>query len=126
MSLPAPFARLEARMNAAVMNRISNAVAILAGVEVRGIFSDPRARGDVGLLGMVDSRPVFELLTADIPMSVLQHFGPAAATDAYLLIDSPDAADLRLVVHGSAYQVVEHQPDGTGMSRLMLTWEAQS
>lgn len=111
-------------MNAAVIQRLSNAVAIFVGGEqVHGIFDDPHARGDVGMLSMADARPTFTLLTADIPAPVLRWFAPEVDAETPLPDTSPDAADLRLVVRGLAYVVTEHEPDGTGMSTLVLTRE---
>ena len=110
-------------MNAAVFERLSNAVAALAGVEVHGIFDDAHARGDVGMRGMADARPTFTMLTAEIPAPVLRWFDPEVDAETPLPDTSPDAADLRLVVRGLAYVVTEHEPDGTGMSTLVLKRE---
>ncbi len=113
-------------MNAAVFEHLSNAVAALAGVEVRGIFDGPHTRGDVGMLGMADARPTFTLLTAEIPAPVLRWFAPEVDAETPLPDTSPDAADLRLVVRGLAYVVTEHEPDGTGMSTLVLKREPRA
>jgi hypothetical protein len=79
--------------------------ATLAGVEVRGIFDGPHARGDVGMLSMADARPMFTLLTADIPAPVLRWFDPEFDAETPLPDIGPDAVDLRLVVRGLADSV---------------------
>ena len=122
--MPPRFADLESRVNGAVSKHLSNAVATFAGGEqVRGIFDDAHARGDVGMLAMADARPTFTLLTAEIPAPVLRWFAPEVDAETPLPDTRPDAADLRLVVRGLAYVVTEHEPDGTGMSTLVLTRE---
>ena len=125
MSQSTPFARLEQRMNAAVIQRLSNAVATFAsGEQVSGIFDDAHARGDVGMLAMADSRPTFTLLTADIPLAVRNWF--VLYVNPGLSTEESDAVDLRLVLRGATYRVTEHEPDGTGMSTLVLKRELRA
>lgn len=126
MTLNAPFAEFEALVNRETVAHLSNAVATLAGVEVRGIFDGPHTRGDVGMLSMADARPTFTLLTADIPVLVQRWFDPEFDAETPLPDTSPDAVDLRLVVRGLAYVVTEHEPDGTGMSTLVLKREPRA
>lgn len=122
MSLSTPFERLEQRLNASVFKHLSNVVATFAGGEqVSGIFDDAHARGDVGMLAMADSRPTFTLLTADIPLAVRNWF--VLYLNPGLSNEEPDAVDLRLVLRGVTYRVTEHEPDGTGMSTLVLKRE---
>jgi hypothetical protein len=118
------FAKLEKRLNASVFKWLSNATATFAGGEqVAGIFDEPYARGDVGMLSMADARPTFSLPTADIPAPVLNWFSAFIGGASALPDAEPGAVDLRLVVRGRSYQVAEHQPDGTGMSVLILSLE---
>lgn len=125
MSLTAPFAKMEKRLNAAVFRHLSNAVATFAsGEQVSGIFDDAHARGDVGMLSMADSRPTFTLLTADIPPAVRNWFVLYVNPD--LSDEEPDAVDLRLVLRSATYRVTEHEPDGTGMSTLVLKQESRA
>jgi hypothetical protein len=126
MIMQAPFADLEALVNRETVAHLSNAVATLAGVEVRGIFAGPHTRGDVGMLGMADARPTFMLLTADIPASLLRWFDPEFDAETPLPDVSPDPVDWRLVVRGLTYVVTEHEPDGTGMSTLVLKREPRA
>ena len=122
MTLNAPFAGLEALVNRETVAHLSNAVATFAGGEqVRGIFDDEHARGDVGMLSMADSRPTFTLLTADIPLAVRNWF--VLYVHPGLSHEDPDAVDLRLVLRGLTYRVTEHEPDGTGISTLVLKRE---
>ncbi len=112
-------------MNAAVIQRLSNAVATFAsGEQVSGIFDDAPARGDVGMLAMADSRPTFTLLTADIPLAVRNWF--VLYVNPGLSTEESDAVDLRLVLRGATYRVTEHEPDGTGMSTLVLKRELRA
>src|SRR3990167_9548760 len=98
--MSAPFAALEARVNQSVFERLANAEASLnGGAAVRGIFDNGYAQTSVGIAGMATLSPSFTLATSDVPAS------PAGAS---------------LVVNGATYTVVEHQPDGTGVSVLHL------
>ena len=95
----APFAALEARVNAAVFARLANVVVQLGGVQRSGIFDNGHTVASVAGLGMASRGPVLQLLTAEVP---------------------PTPEGRQIVVQGRAYTVVEHQPDGTGISTLML------
>lgn len=71
----------------------------LNGATVRAIFDAAYAAGSVGAAGMASIGPVLTLKTADVPASPV---GRAA------------------VVGAANYVVAEHQPDGTGVSLLLL------
>lgn len=73
--------------------------ATLGGQTVRGVFDNASALGNVGLVGMAGTQPVFTLPTASIVGE------PVGQT---------------LVVSAVLYYVAVHEPDGTGMSRLLL------
>ena len=73
--------------------------ATLAGQAVRGIFDNGFSLGDVGMAGMAGTQPVLTLPTASVPASPV---GAAA------------------VVNTVSYVVAAHEPDGTGISRLLL------
>lgn len=49
----APFAALEARLNASVFARLANVVAQIEAVQVAGIFSNGYTAGEVGALGLL-------------------------------------------------------------------------
>lgn len=71
----------------------------LNGVTVPAIFDAAFALGSVGSFGMASAQPSLTLATASVPAS------PVGKT---------------AVVNGTSYQVVAHEPDGTGVSRLLL------
>lgn len=73
--------------------------ALLDGVPVRGIFDAGHELAGVGALGMAASLPRLTLPTASVPAGVV---GAA------------------LVLGTATYTVVEHRPDGTGVSELRL------
>jgi hypothetical protein len=97
--MPAPFAAMEARTTAAVFKRLANAVATVGGVAVQGIFDSAYQLGDVGGSGMASTAPVLTLATSDVPAS------PVGTS---------------VVVNALNYTVAAHEPDGTGISRLLL------
>ena len=98
MATSAPFERLEQRLNSAVITHLSNATATLNGVEVAGIFDNAYHAGDIGI-GMASTQPAFTTLTAHV---------------------TGEAVGQLLVIHGTSYYVAAHEPDGTGMSLLLL------
>jgi hypothetical protein len=94
----ASFAALEARVNNAVLSRLANMNAILNGSPVAGIFDNTYNAFDMGG-SLAGASPLFTLPTASVPGVVV---------------------GLALVVNGTTYQVVNHEPDGTGLSILRL------
>lgn len=73
--------------------------AIVGGQTVSVIFDNGYALGGVGAIGMASSQPTLTLATASVPANPV---GTAVA------------------VGGGNYLVGAHEPDGTGMSRLLL------
>lgn len=73
--------------------------ATLNGVAVRGIFDAAYQLGDVGGQGMASTAPVLTLATTDVPAS------PVGKS---------------VVVNSVSYVVAAHEPDGTGVSLLLL------
>ena len=71
----------------------------LGGAAVSGIFDNGYALGSVGAIGMASSQPTLTLATAHVPANPV---GTA------------------VVVGAANYVVCAHEPDGTGVSRLML------
>lgn len=71
----------------------------LAGVPVSAIFDSAYALGSVGEYGMASSQPMLTLATADVPAAPI---GQA------------------VVVNGVNYLVTAHEPDGLGISRLLM------
>lgn len=74
-------------------------VAVLGGVTVHGIFDDAYAVGDVGELGMATSQPTLLLSSSQVPANV---------------------RGMNLQVDGQHFSVEDVQPDGTGMTLLLL------
>lgn len=73
--------------------------ATLAGESVVGILDAGYQLGNVGLVGMAGTQPVFTL--------------PTASVDG-------DPVGQTLTVGAASYVVAAHEPDGTGVSRLLL------
>lgn len=74
-------------------------VTVGGSVGVRAIFDEPYAAGNVGTNGMATNTPALTLATADVPASP---YGQP------------------VVVRGLDYVIAAHEPDGTGLSRLLL------
>lgn len=73
--------------------------AIVGGETVSVIFDNGYTLGSVGPIGMASSQPMLTLASANVPASPV---GTA------------------VVVGSTNYTVGAHEPDGTGISRLML------
>ena len=116
MTLHAPFEELEALVNRETVAQLSNAVATLAGREVQGIFDAGHELGQVGLTGAASARVTLTLPTASVPTEIM---------DWLAFFSAPDLpVDLACIVRGVRYQITAHEPDGTGMSVLVLSKEA--
>jgi hypothetical protein len=97
--MPANFAALEARVNNAVFAHLANTQAqINGGAPVAAIFDNGFALGSVGI-GMASTQPTLRLRTADV---------------------AADPVGQAVSVNAVAYTVAAHEPDGTGVSVLML------
>lgn len=73
--------------------------ATVAGVAVKGIFDKAYQLGNVGVTGIATTAPVLTLATAGVPA---------------------DPVGTAVVVSGVSYTVAAHEPDGTGVSLLLL------
>lgn len=105
------FAALEARVNAATMRRLSNAVATIglpadaAGQTLDVIFDESYLLIDQAS-GVASSIPVASVQESDMPEA---------------MIDALDRGDqVVLDINGCTYTVVEPKPDGTGWTVLRL------
>lgn len=74
-------------------------VATLNGVAVTGIFDNAYTLGSVGPAGMASTQPTLTLPTTAVPTQPI---------------------GLTCAVGGISYVVAAHEPDGTGISLLML------
>ena len=94
--MSAPFAALEARVNADVIKHLANAVADLGyGVTVEGIFDNAY----LDALGFSGATPVFNCISSAV--------SGVAQGDA-------------VAIGGINYTVIRIEPDGIGMMRLVL------
>lgn len=73
--------------------------ATLDGNAVRGLFDNGYAQGNVGMLGMATTQPTLTLASTDVPA---------------------DPVGAAVLVGVAAYVVAAHEPDGTGVTRLLL------
>lgn len=96
--MTAPFAALEARVNAAVFARLANADATLNGVAVVGIFDNGYDEQAIAM-GISGTAPLYTLASSAVPSGVI---------------------GMSLVIGATTYKVVESMPDGTGITRLQL------
>lgn len=71
----------------------------VGGVVVFAIFDNGYALGSVGPIGMASSQPMLTLATTDVPAD-------------------PDGT--AVVVGSTNYTIGAHEPNGTGVSQLML------
>lgn len=93
----APFAPLESRLNRAVLSRLANTQVTIGAAAVDAVFDNGYATATVGPYGVASSQPALTL-SSEYALPV----GDA------------------ITVNGTAYVVSAHEPDGTGISRLML------
>lgn len=94
------FASAVNRLNRAVVTRLSTGEVItVGGSVVDAIFDNGNALGNVGLMGMASTQPLLTMATADVTAN------PVCAA---------------VLVGSAAYLVAAHEPDGTGISRLLL------
>lgn len=73
--------------------------ATVAGQAVRGIFDNGFALGSVGVTGIACAQPSLTLPTSSLV---------------------GEAVGQTVTINAVAYTVAAHEPDGTGMSRLLL------
>lgn len=95
-----PFARLEERTTRAVFFHIANVEVVMGGVPVACIFDADYDTGVFSEYGVDGVAPVLTLPTASVPMPY---------------------SGVALVVGSAHYKIVSHKPDGTGLSRLVLS-----
>lgn len=101
MAAPTPFARLEQRTHRAVLGHLANATVQVQGVGVPVIFYRPHYGAGLGLAEA--SQP--EFLAQTQAVTTLRH-GDA------LLMQQGDSV--------TSFTVASTEPDGTGMTRVIL------
>ena len=111
--MQAPFERFEDLVTQEVFAHLANATATFHdGSQVAGFFEESYEHGDLGTVGFAAARPTFSLPTSAVPARVIQGF---------LGTEEPvDPSDLRLWVRGTLYQCIAYEPDGQGVSKLVL------
>jgi len=98
--MSALFTSALSRLNRAVVSRLStDEVITVGGSVVSAIFDNGNALGNVGTLGMAGTQPLLTLVSADVPTN------PVGSA---------------VLVGAVPYLVAAHEPDGTGLSRLLL------
>lgn len=90
---------LQTRTNAGALAMFGELVTLALTTGIRATFDEPYTRGQVGDTGMASSSPALTVATADVPTS------PVGKT---------------AVVRGIDFVVVAHEPDGFGLTRLLL------
>lgn len=92
--------------------------ATVGGVVVSAIFDKGYTLGSVGPVGMASSQPMLTLATANVPANPVGTSVVVGNNDAYVETDYVQPG----YSPGTAYYylVGAHEPDGTGMSQLML------
>lgn len=103
--MAAPFASLERRVNEAIFRRCPNAKGLVSGIPVYGMFSMASSVASVGI-GMSDSAPEFTIPDAGFASDL---------TGESVVIYAEDEVTIR-----GTFYVAAHEPDGTGVSRLLL------
>lgn len=102
--MAANFAALEARLTACVFKHLPNASVTFFDVHgvlqtIEGIFDAAGVVANVGGFGVASSAPSLTASTASLPA---------------------DPVGLALTLRGSNYVVAAAEPDGTGITRLLL------
>lgn len=93
--MAAPFAAIETATAANAVAALANVSAVVDGVAVNGIFDN--AYGDA--FGMAGTVPVLSIASDEVPL--------VAYGDA-------------VVIGADTYTITKVEPDGTGMTRLIL------
>jgi len=92
------FANLEAVVNSAVLNHLANVQVEIGGVLVPGIFRKPSSTDSVGI-GAANTSPSVQVASSAV---IAEPVGK------------------RISIAGVPYVIVEDQPDGTGMTALIV------
>ena len=83
----------------------------LLGRQVSAIFDSAYEVAGVGSLGMASTRPVLTLASSSVPPQILN----------WLLYTEPfDPVDVQVTVGGVVYTITAVEPDGTGITLLIL------
>ena len=106
-----PITPAQAACNARALQRFGAPV-VLAGISVMAVFDEVYANARLGGAGMASVKPTLMLLTGSIPPRI---------TDWFLYFEEPfDAINLHITLDSGNFKIVAHEPDGMGMSLLLL------
>lgn len=105
------FSNLQAHMNASALSRLGQDV-LLAGVPVRAVFDQVFMGSAIGDSGIASTQSVLTMQTSDLPPQIIDWF--RYYTEPF------NPIDLLINVADANYKIVAHEPDGTGLSRLIL------
>jgi hypothetical protein len=108
----ANFAALEARSTAAVFRHLANTQVQLLDRQVPAIFDSAYEVAAVGTLGMASTRPVLTLAFSSVPPQILNWL--LYCTEPF------DPVDVQVTVGGVVYTITSVEPDGTGITLLIL------
>lgn len=89
------YSAFDTAINTAIIGALGKVRALIGGRSVAGVFDNEYRNA----LGVADTLPMFSCLTSAVP-NVARGSG--------------------VLINGTAWTVAEVQPDGTGMTRLML------
>lgn len=99
MSATPLFGQAISAMNAAIAPMLGNVLATIGGVDLPCLFADPATDSSLLGSGIQASNPTLVLSTADVSAGI---------------------RGLAVVVNGVNYSVAMHNPDGFGLSTLVL------
>jgi hypothetical protein len=97
-----PFANLMDSTNRAVITGLANASVFINGASTPCVFDEAFSRGslgDMGMGGMANTQPAITILSALVP-------------------EDYDRAEV--LIDGQFYAIADVQPDGVGLSRVLL------
>lgn len=92
------FANLEMMVNANVLNTLANVQVLIAGAMVPGIFRKPSIVQGMGI-GSTDTSPFVTVASSAV-------------------MDEPQ--DQEIEIAGVPYVILKPEPDGTGLTKLIL------
>jgi len=106
------FVQAIADLNTATVDMLSNVTVMLAGAMVDALFAKAFYGSNIGDSGIVSSQSVLTLQTLDVPAPIVDWFN--SFTEPF------NPIDLLVTVNDGNYKIVAHEPNGTGLSRLIL------
>ena len=107
-----PFAQAITDMTAGVFALLSNVTVVIGGQSIEAMFQAPGMLANLGGYEVQASKPALVLPTGSVSPHVddwLAYFEEPANT-----------INLTVVVDAVSYKIVTHEPNGAGISRLLL------